>query len=243
MTKSGAVTLALHTWQINRLVKKKPSALKGVVTEAGPGPVAPDYNRSTNSLPPLQFQHPQVPVGPNSACFERKRVNADSRVQISTKPANWSVTLGQFYAFCEHCFADPMYTVIKNASSKQDIGYTTKKTRELKKMREQDIGEKEKLVLGECEELPGKRVNAYDMDQFFVRPWTAGCNMGVALMTNAKPKPCHVMISHAWGEDMESLYTTLKEHEQQNAREFNENTRIWFCLFAIYQGAGAARCG
>jgi hypothetical protein len=276
----------LRAQQINRLVKRMPTALKGVVTESGPGPVAPNYSDgSTDS--PLQFKHPQTATDCNgktetkfTARFQRNRVNGGKSVQLSTSADKWSVTLGQFYSFCEHCFADPMWTVIKNASDKLDDGYSERKIvpipaardraerwpaamsqdekdeeqteqRRLDGQKHTSVAQRARNFVAwgaklsgmgrESLPVPGHKVHAYDMERFFVKPWTAGCGMGVALMTNASPIQCEVMISHAWGEDMESLYTTLKLHEQQqNPSDFNTNTRIWFCLFGLYQGAGAA---
>lgn len=274
-----------YTYLINRLVKRMPTALKGVVTESGPGPVAPNYSDgSTDS--PLQFKHPQTATDCNgktetkfTARFQRNRVNGGKSVQLSTSADKWSVTLGQFYSFCEHCFADPMWTVIKNASDKLDDGYSERKIvpipaardraerwpaamsqdekdeeqteqRRLDGQKHTSVAQRARNFVAwgaklsgmgrESLPVPGHKVHAYDMERFFVKPWTAGCGMGVALMTNASPIQCEVMISHAWGEDMESLYTTLKLHEQQqNPSDFNTNTRIWFCLFGLYQGAGA----
>ena len=229
----------------------KPSALKGVVTESGPGPGAPNFGAEISfweyfsggsltpyNLLPLQFKHPTIETK-FTARFQRDRINGGTSKQMSTPAENWSVTLGQFYAFCEHCFADPMWTVIKNASDKVDEGYHEKKM----KLDREQMRRSSTVSLGEFSTLltfsPGHKVHAYDMERFFVKPWTAGCGHGVALMMNALPIQCQVMISHAWGEDMDSLYTTLKLHEQ-NTSEFSTDTRIWFCLFGLYQGAGAA---
>ena len=237
----------------------KPSALKGVVTESGPGPGAPNFGAEISfweyfsggsltpyNLLPLQFKHPTIETE-LTACFERNRINGGTSKQMSTPAENWSVSLGEFYAFCEHCFADPMWTVIKNASDKLDDGYSEMKMK-LNRNKDgtqyhEDETQYHTAAPGERYELPtlspGRKVHAYDMAQFFVKPWTAGCGHGVALMMNALPIQCQVMISHAWGEDMDSLYTTLKLHEQ-NTSEFSTDTRIWFCLFGLYQGAGAA---
>ena len=265
--QSHPVTLCAR--QINRLIALNPSALKGVVTESGPGPGAPSLGRRPihDSSPynplPLQFKHPTIESDTKlTACFERNRIDGatpgETSEQLHTSAEKWSVSLGQFYAFCEHCFADPMCTIIKNASDERDEGYERKMNLERsmehsEKMRYENVrvGSKPANLeqgAGGTQDVklnPGHRVTGYDLERFFVKPWTAGCRHGVALMMNAKPIGCEVMFSHAWGEDMEQLYTMLKLHERSmktrdEAEKFNPETRIWFCIFGLYQGAGAA---
>ena len=260
--------------QINYLVMRKPSALKGVVTESGPGPGAPNFGapevpirgqrganaaqprRPYNPLQQMQFKHPKIKTE-LAACFERDRIDGATSGakswQLKTSADRWSVTLEQFFAFCEHCFADPMYTVIKNASDEKDDSYDGERKMNLVRSMEFEGSSNPRPrgssnLPGSSEFIPefepGRRVTGYDLERYFVKPWTAGCRHGVALMMNANPIECEVMFSHAWGEDMEQLYTMLRLHErsmhargEEFAQKFNLQTRIWFCIFGLYQGA------
>eukprot|EP00435_Cladocopium_sp_Y103_P032510 s3466_g8.t1 len=50
----------------------------------------------------------------------------------------------------------------------------------------------------------------YDVNSLFVVPWSRGFGCGVALLMNAHaPLKAQVMISHAWGEDVEELVSSL----------------------------------
>ena len=79
-------------------------------------------------------------------------------------------------------------------------------------------------------------VSGYDIDAFFVKPWTKNTGEGVALNLNyGAPKRADVMISHAWGEDMEQVAEMLTELTQRPSAPVSKDTVIWFCIFSNYQ--------
>eukprot|EP01129_Flabellula_baltica_P015738 TRINITY_DN811_c0_g1_i1.p1 TRINITY_DN811_c0_g1~~TRINITY_DN811_c0_g1_i1.p1 ORF type:complete len:314 (-),score=37.68 TRINITY_DN811_c0_g1_i1:77-1018(-) len=75
----------------------------------------------------------------------------------------------------------------------------------------------------------GRYVSAYDLNQFFVQPYTQGVGRSVALMFNPEGRRCQWMVSHAWGESMDEVQETL------NTFISNREDVIYFCLFANYQ--------
>jgi len=76
-------------------------------------------------------------------------------------------------------------------------------------------------------------VNLYDINELFVTPETRGTGCGIALTLNAEqPKRAEVMLSHAWGEDVEELEDALSRIKM------NSQTSVWFCLFSLYQCGG-----
>eukprot|EP00931_Biecheleriopsis_adriatica_P088018 TRINITY_DN62418_c0_g1_i1.p1 TRINITY_DN62418_c0_g1~~TRINITY_DN62418_c0_g1_i1.p1 ORF type:complete len:941 (-),score=145.14 TRINITY_DN62418_c0_g1_i1:60-2882(-) len=86
---------------------------------------------------------------------------------------------------------------------------------------------------GRCMRQKG-RLNMYDVCHIFVKPWTAGtgCSLAV-LMSGKSASPAELMISHAWGEEVEECQSALAKF----AKELNidAKTPIWFCVFANYQ--------
>lgn len=54
-----------------------------------------------------------------------------------------------------------------------------------------------------------RKVNMYDICDFFVKPWTAGTGNSVALLLNNQPLSADLMISHAWAEDIQECAEAL----------------------------------
>ena len=48
----------------------------------------------------------------------------DSKDRLCLGAARWCLTLNQFYAFLEHCMADPLWSVIKAANQEGDLTYS-----------------------------------------------------------------------------------------------------------------------
>jgi len=87
-----------------------------------------------------------------------------------------------------------------------------------------------------CEDStsPKGYANLYDLNEYFVKPWTRGTGTSVALQMNSKqPLEGALMISHSWAGDVmesrEALTTWCRVHD------LPRNTSVWFCLFANYQ--------
>lgn len=89
---------------------------------------------------------------------------------------------------------------------------------------------------------PKGYVNLYDLNEHFVKPETRGTGCGVALTLNSEePKRAEVMISHAWGEDVEELEDALMRTKMSSRAP---HTPVWFCFFSLYQcGDLAGDCG
>jgi len=86
-------------------------------------------------------------------------------------------------------------------------------------------------------------VTLYDLDKHFVRPWTRKTGNSVALLMNhEQPIDAKLMISHAWGEDVDECAIALRSFCVKD--EVPESTACWFCIFAQYQpGSEPGDCG
>lgn len=71
-------------------------------------------------------------------------------------------------------------------------------------------------------------VNGYELCSSYVVPWTKGTGCSVSLLMNETPMQAEVMISHAWGEDMEQVCQILQD-------DVSDATVVWFCILANYQ--------
>mmetsp|Transcript_148927 Transcript_148927/g.414966 ORF Transcript_148927/g.414966 Transcript_148927/m.414966 type:complete len:767 (-) Transcript_148927:38-2338(-) len=79
-----------------------------------------------------------------------------------------------------------------------------------------------------------KFLTMYDMDHAFVRPVTRGLSCSLALFMNqAAPLRSKIMLSHAWGEDVEETAEALETFCQEHRVPLD--TPVWFCVFSIYQ--------
>jgi len=84
-----------------------------------------------------------------------------------------------------------------------------------------------------------RHVTVYDINEYFVIPWTRSSGCGIALLMNPEGLSAALMLSHAWGEDVEQLLAAVKGHCDNES--IQDDTAIWFCTFAQYQpedGAG-----
>jgi len=77
-------------------------------------------------------------------------------------------------------------------------------------------------------------VNGHDVNEW-VKEVTAGTGSGLSLLLNSTiPLLAQIMISHAWGDDMEEKMQAV------NSKIPDKNKVIWFCIYANYQpGDGA----
>eukprot|EP00971_Amphidinium_carterae_P175677 3482009-Amphidinium_carterae.1 len=81
-------------------------------------------------------------------------------------------------------------------------------------------------------------VNMYDLNKQWVIPQTAGTGASLALLLNRdQPLEAEVMISHAWGEDVEQCQQALVNVCMPEAKV------VWFCVFANYQAGGDGDVG
>jgi len=72
-------------------------------------------------------------------------------------------------------------------------------------------------------------VNGYDAN-VWVKEVTAGTGSGLSLLLNSEiPLLAQIMLSHAWGDDMEQKMQAV------NSKIPNKNKVIWFCIYANYQ--------
>jgi len=87
---------------------------------------------------------------------------------------------------------------------------------------------------------PKDYVSLTDIKDAFIQPQTRGTGMGVALnMQPNRAKQTEVMISHCWKEDMDQVLEMLERAKGTTLNgggKFGDNTVIWFCAFAQYQG-------
>jgi len=134
--------------------------------------------------------------------------------QTGVGPTKWGLTIEQFQMFVDACKKEPLWDMIKTGSRQPgSIGYD--------KFKAHDI------------------VTGYDIDKYFVKPWTKNTGEGVALNFNTDaPKEAEVMISHAWGEDMEQVAEMLSELAGRPGSKLKKSTVIWFCIFSNYQAGG-----
>lgn len=81
---------------------------------------------------------------------------------------------------------------------------------------------------------PGTALNMYHLADFFVKPWTAGTGNSVALLLNhQRPVAAQLMISHAWGEEIDECGEALMLHFSRY--KILDDAACWFCVFSIYQ--------
>ena len=117
-------------------------------------------------------------------------------------PPFWTMTIASFDKFMSAVRSTPLYAQIirlecGNAGPWWKMGRAGSKTCDNKCKLSQQKGQP-----------PVGYLTDYNIEQFFVTPWTTGTGKGVALNMNpwpAKPKRVEAMISHAWGEDMECV--------------------------------------
>ncbi|CAE8692760.1 unnamed protein product [Polarella glacialis] len=58
-----------------------------------------------------------------------------------------------------------------------------------------------------------RKVTLYDLNDNFVVPWTRRTGNGVALLMNSeKPVDAQLMISHAWGEDIDECVEAFESY-------------------------------
>eukprot|EP00747_Dinoflagellata_sp_TGD_P221256 gnl/TRDRNA2_/TRDRNA2_93111_c0_seq1.p1 gnl/TRDRNA2_/TRDRNA2_93111_c0~~gnl/TRDRNA2_/TRDRNA2_93111_c0_seq1.p1 ORF type:complete len:560 (-),score=126.87 gnl/TRDRNA2_/TRDRNA2_93111_c0_seq1:185-1864(-) len=97
-------------------------------------------------------------------------------------------------------------------------------------------------IIDHCTQQPQyKRIKAakgfvsmYDINELFVKSWTAGtgCSLAV-LMSKTTARAARMMLSHAWAEDAEELKQAVKAHTDRH--EIPDSTPVWFCVFSNYQ--------
>lgn len=80
-------------------------------------------------------------------------------------------------------------------------------------------------------------VDAHQVCEAYVKPWTRGTGSSVALRFNPqKPLQAQVMVSHTWSEDIIEVKEAICDRVRRSCPEGDhEELVIWFCLFAIYQ--------
>lgn len=112
-------------------------------------------------------------------CKGRPRGNNDV-----TDCSKWGLTYDQFLHFLATC-------------------KSTKKWKELKRS---GVPSGRKFVRPHPKtghEIPrGGYVSAHDLVANFVKPLTKGTGCGLGLLLNHSPRPCDMMLSHSWNEDM-----------------------------------------
>lgn len=83
-------------------------------------------------------------------------------------------------------------------------------------------------LYNEIKRRRGGIVNFYDIDTYFVQPWTRGHGCGVSLLMNPEEQlDPQFMISHGWGADV--------EEDMECLQSLDRDCVIWFCVFANYQ--------
>ena len=61
----------------------------------------------------------------------------------------------------------------------------------------------------------GGYISAHDLVGTFVKPLTKGTDCGLGLLLNHSPRPCDMMLSHSWNEDMYVVFVlelTFNKH-------------------------------
>jgi len=79
-------------------------------------------------------------------------------------------------------------------------------------------------------------ISMYDVNEHFVKPWTAGTGSSIALLMNATSKehqPVELMLSHAWAGSVIETYNCLQN--LCNNHDVHSSTPIFFCVFSMYQ--------
>eukprot|EP00972_Heterocapsa_arctica_P033033 4861328-Heterocapsa_arctica.AAC.1 len=53
----------------------------------------------------------------------------------------------------------------------------------------------------------------YDINDMFVKPWTTGTGCGLSvLVSGRREQKAELMLSHAWGEDVEEMQKAVMGH-------------------------------
>lgn len=79
------------------------------------------------------------------------------------------------------------------------------------------------------------KINMYDVNEHFVKPWTRGTGSSLALLLNPDPtEDVELMISHAWGGSVFETHWALK-NMAQSSESVDPSSRIFFCTFCMYQ--------
>ena len=90
-------------------------------------------------------------------------------------------------------------------------------------------------VIEHCEKLPvyalthkQKRfVSMYDLNDLVVKPWTKGTGCGLSIMmSQQREQEAKLMVSHAWGEDVEECMAAMKSFF--DLKKISYSTPIWF---------------
>ena len=85
-------------------------------------------------------------------------------------------------------------------------------------------------------------INMYDVNTYFVRPWTAGTGSSVALLMNPdRQRPVQLMTSHAWGSSVIETYNALQNCVNHGGIPIG--TYIFFCTLSMYQPQDGAEGG
>lgn len=78
------------------------------------------------------------------------------------------------------------------------------------------------------------KINMYDINEHFVKPWTKGTGCSIALLMNkAVQKPVEGMLSHAWAGSVIETYNCLQN--MVNHSGVPSTARFFFCTFSMYQ--------
>eukprot|EP00928_Gymnodinium_smaydae_P037643 TRINITY_DN26099_c0_g1_i1.p1 TRINITY_DN26099_c0_g1~~TRINITY_DN26099_c0_g1_i1.p1 ORF type:complete len:510 (+),score=67.34 TRINITY_DN26099_c0_g1_i1:58-1587(+) len=81
------------------------------------------------------------------------------------------------------------------------------------------------------------KVTMYDVSEHFVIPWTKNTGNSMALLlNNEEPVEAKLMISHAWGEDVDECAVAF--HSHCGRHKVPDDVGCWFCVFANYQAGG-----
>lgn len=76
-------------------------------------------------------------------------------------------------------------------------------------------------------------ISMYDLNVFFVKPWTRGTGCSVAGLMNTTQEEVEVMISHAWGGSVKETMASLKS--LMTMYLIPDHTPIFFCTLCMYQ--------
>ena len=88
------------------------------------------------------------------------------------------------------------------------------------------------------------QMSMYDVNEHFVKPWTAGTGSSITLLMNATSneyQPVELMLSHARGGSVIETYNCLQN--LCNHHNVHSSTPIFFCVFSMYQPEDGAAGG
>lgn len=159
-------------------------------------------------------------------------------LQVQFPPPFWAMTLRQWHTYVMLCKAD----------MQDQPGLATDATAEYydpvaaRKQRKAALHNFD-TPWNPDKKFTRKIMTLYHVVTTFVKPLTAGTGSGLALLFNrAKPLHATLMISHAWGEDMDECAEALAL--QQLEGKLDDDTAAWFCGFSMYQpGNSEGDCG